>query len=256
MPGILAGPFPSAALFVPEADIKNGSFATLRRRRRGACLSLHSLRAKRPAQLLVQRVGVVPAAPRQARQLVDAPRRLQQALAVANRFFEARKRAAAERLALRIRQNRDAALELLCRSRGVLARVAPRRARDDHVRRVLGIGTHLDGAAARGVAEAEAPDGRRVVAPRGPLLGVESHALPDERRLRARCAPRGVGHLEAHREGAVGAQLGGARAESVLAVQRVAARGALVLGRHVLAHVEALHDGGWAREVGAGPPEG
>lgn len=92
------------------------------------------------------------------------------------------------------------------------------------------------------MAETKRPDGRRVVAAGPTLLGVEAHPLPNDGGLGAGCAPNGVGHLEAHGEGAVGAQLGSACTEGVLVVKPVAADCALMLWGHVLAHVEALHD--------------
>lgn len=106
------------------------------------------------------------------------------------------------------------------------------------------------------MAEAEGPDGRRVVVADAALLGVEAHALADDGRPRARRAPDGEGHLEAHREGAVRGELGGARAEGVFAVQAVARRGALDVGRDVASHVEALHDGRFGWEEDEGEDEG
>lgn len=104
----------------------------------------------------------------------------------------------------------------------------------------------------------ELPHGRGVVAARAPLLGVEPHPLPDQRRRGAVPAPHGEGHLEAHDQDAVRCEPGGARAERVFFVEGVAGgggavaagvagRGGVVEGgrRDVPPHVEALHFGGW-----------
>ena len=94
--------------------------------------------------------------------------------------------------------------------------------------------------------EAEAPYRRRVVVPHALLLGVESHALADDRGLGACGAPDGVGHLEAHSQDAVGFEFGGAGAEGMFVVEFVAGGRALDVRRDVSAHVEALHGDGFA----------
>ena len=78
------------------------------------------------------------------------------------------------------------------------------------------------------------------------LLGVETDALADYGGWGAVVAPYGEGEFEADGQDALG-DLVGAFAERVRGV--VEARGVRGVRRVVPPHVEALHRGGWGREV-------
>lgn len=171
-------------------------------------------------------------------QVVDALRSQLEALPVLYSFFQAGKGVAAQGVTLGIGHDDEVAVVGVA---PFVARVALGAAGDDDVGRILGIGAHLDGAAAVDVAESEAPYGCRVVVAYALLLGVEAHALADDGGLGARGAPYGVGHLEAYREDAVRRELGRSRSECVLLVESVAAGRPLDVRGDVAAHVEALH---------------
>lgn len=207
----------------------------------GLSLPLLAAGAKRPPQLLVLRVRVVPELGLGVEQPVDPLGGRLQPLPVLDGLFQARKGVLAQGLALLVGHDGQG---LVAFARAlVLACVSLRGPLHDDVGGVLGVGPHLDGPAARGVAEAEAPYGRGVVGACFFLFGVEAHALGDDGRFGARGAPDGEGHFEAHGEDAVGGEFGCALAEAVFLMDFVGRGCAFEVRRDVASHVEALHGG-------------